>query len=118
MIREEHEKHRQEASRRIRKLILDNVPAHPRRLAPHIQDTYAVHRIDVYAELKKLVAEGVLAAEGTTGTRSYRLLRQPDPEPEPQPEPESEPTGNAPRPNTIMERERLERLAWQQRRKR
>ncbi|HEX7030033.1 MAG TPA: hypothetical protein VF254_05515 [Gammaproteobacteria bacterium] len=110
MNREEYEKHRQETSRRIRRLILEDVRTHPRRLAPHIQDTYEVDRIDVYAELKKLVQEGVLAAEGTTGTRSYRLLRLPEPEPET--------VAKAPRPNTLMERERLERLAWQQRRKR
>lgn len=109
MNREEYEKQRQERLRRIRKLILENVIEHPRLLAPYIQDTYNVDRLDVYDELKKLVEEGVLAAEGTTGTRSYRLLKLP--EPAPQPKPVREP----PRPNTIMEREWLERLAWQKR---
>lgn len=109
MNREDIEKQRQETLRRIRKLILENVLTHPRLLAPFLQDTYNVDRLDVYDELKKLVEEGVLAAEGTTGTRSYRLLKLPEPEPEAVMESQ--------RPNTFMEREHLERLAWQTRRK-
>ncbi|HEX7046951.1 MAG TPA: hypothetical protein VF275_05220 [Gammaproteobacteria bacterium] len=111
MNREDVEKQRQESLRGIRKLILENVLTHPRLLAPFLQDTYNVDRLDVYDELRKLVEEGVLAAEGSTGTRSYRLLKFPEPEAKP------EPVMELPRPNTIMERERLERLAWQKRRK-
>lgn len=107
MDREEREEQKMETSRKIRTLILDNILTHPRHPAPYIADTFKVNRRDVYRELKSLVEEGVLAAEGTTGTRSYRLLKLPEPEVE-----------QKPRPNTLQEREHLERLAWQDRRKR
>lgn len=99
-LREEYREYRQELASRIRKHILAVVDEHPVGLAPYVAERFGVHRPYVYQELRRLVAEGVLAVEGMTLKRRYTLLKVPAPQ--------------AP-PLTPLERERL---AWQKRKRR
>lgn len=57
----------------IRARILECVDDHPRGLAQYIADSENIVRRQVYAELRRMVAEGLLVADGRTGARRYQL---------------------------------------------
>lgn len=105
-LREEYREYRRALACEIRAYILAAVAEHPVGLAPYIADRFGMHRPYVYQELRRMVAEGILAVEGMTLRRRYTLLKMPAPQPSPAPQS---------RPLTPIERERL---AWQNRKRR
>jgi hypothetical protein len=60
----------------IREFLIHNVEAHPSDIAKVAVEHFGVSRQAVNRHLRKLVAEGILSAEGHTRARSYRLVTQ------------------------------------------
>jgi len=58
----------------VRRFIVDNVGVHPKDIGRVTATRFGISRQAVNLHLRRLVDEGVLAAEGTTSSRSYRLV--------------------------------------------
>lgn len=73
MTRDEIRERRKQEDRRIRVTALEHVEQQPRRLASHVANCLGIHHGVVYREIRTMVRDGLLRAEGSTNRRHYRI---------------------------------------------